>query len=74
MRVESSRLRTIGAVIRLHRQIAEFTGCMVEALTQVRKAYADIDNQVSQMFAGGSGGGSPQTAAGTPSAITERLG
>lgn len=53
-------------------KIAEFTGSMVEALTQVRKAYADMDDQVSQMFGGGHGGGAPQQAPG--SAITERLG
>lgn len=53
-------------------KIAEFTGSIGEALTQVRKAYADLDAQVAQGFGGGSGGGAGQSAANSP--ITERLG
>ncbi|MGH3515929.1 MAG: hypothetical protein ACRDQ7_00615 [Haloechinothrix sp.] len=57
-----------------NQQDRALTGSMVESLTQVRKFYAEMDNQISQMFAGGSGGGSAQPASSTPSTITERLG
>lgn len=56
-------------------KIAEFTGSMVEALTQVKKVYTEIDDQTAQMFGGqtaGSGGGALPASSG--STITDVLG